>query len=89
MGELRVAVSEGWAPGNAPREWLWSDGAGTRVEVTDLQTQRGRIVRLQSRRRSHDRPPRPPRRVIALKGDSYRLKDRDLGRVPSATTTED
>jgi DNA replication protein DnaC len=24
--------------------------------------------------------------VIALKGDSYRLKDRDLGRVPTATT---
>jgi DNA replication protein DnaC len=27
--------------------------------------------------------------VIALKGDSYRLKDRDLGRVPAASTTED
>jgi DNA replication protein DnaC len=27
--------------------------------------------------------------VIALKGDSYRLKDRDLGRVPAATTSED
>jgi DNA replication protein DnaC len=27
--------------------------------------------------------------VIALKGDSYRLKDRDLGRVPPAGTTED
>jgi IstB-like ATP binding protein len=28
--------------------------------------------------------------VIALKGDSYRLKDRDLGRTPAAaTTTED
>jgi hypothetical protein len=26
--------------------------------------------------------------VIALKGDSYRLKDRDLGRVPAATTTK-
>jgi DNA replication protein DnaC len=24
--------------------------------------------------------------VIALKGDSYRLKDRDLGRVPAAST---
>jgi len=24
--------------------------------------------------------------VVALKGDSYRLKDRDLGRVPTATT---
>jgi DNA replication protein DnaC len=24
--------------------------------------------------------------VIALKGDSYRVKDRDLGRVPAATT---
>jgi DNA replication protein DnaC len=27
--------------------------------------------------------------VIALKGDSYRLKDRDLGRVPAATATDD
>jgi DNA replication protein DnaC len=27
--------------------------------------------------------------VIALKGDSYRLKDRDLGRVPTATATKD
>ena len=27
--------------------------------------------------------------VISLKGDSYRLKDRDLGRVPSATKTND
>ena len=27
--------------------------------------------------------------VIALKGDSYRLKNRDLGRVPAAATTED
>ena len=27
--------------------------------------------------------------VIALKGDSYRLKDRDLGRVPAANTPED
>jgi DNA replication protein DnaC len=26
--------------------------------------------------------------VIALKGDSYRLKDRDLGRVPAAATKE-
>jgi DNA replication protein DnaC len=26
--------------------------------------------------------------VVALKGDSYRLKDRDLGRVPTATTEE-
>jgi DNA replication protein DnaC len=26
--------------------------------------------------------------VIALKGDSYRLRNRDLGRVPAATTTE-
>jgi IstB-like ATP binding protein len=27
--------------------------------------------------------------VIALKGDSYRLKDRDLGRVPPTANTED
>jgi DNA replication protein DnaC len=26
--------------------------------------------------------------VIALSGDSYRLRDRDLGRVPPATTEE-
>jgi DNA replication protein DnaC len=27
--------------------------------------------------------------VISLKGDSYRLKDRDLGRVPAAANTDD
>jgi DNA replication protein DnaC len=27
--------------------------------------------------------------VISLKGDSYRLKNRDLGRIPAATTTDD
>jgi DNA replication protein DnaC len=27
--------------------------------------------------------------VVSLKGDSYRLKDRDLGRVPAATKTHD
>jgi hypothetical protein len=27
--------------------------------------------------------------LVALKGDSYRLKDRDLGRVPAATASED
>jgi DNA replication protein DnaC len=27
--------------------------------------------------------------VVSLKGDSYRLKDRDLGRVPAATKTND
>ena len=27
--------------------------------------------------------------VIALKGDSYRLKDSDLGRAPAATTSDD
>jgi DNA replication protein DnaC len=27
--------------------------------------------------------------VISIKGDSYRLKDRDLGRVPAATKTND
>jgi DNA replication protein DnaC len=27
--------------------------------------------------------------VVALKGDSYRLKDRDLGRVPTSGNTED
>jgi DNA replication protein DnaC len=26
--------------------------------------------------------------VVALKGDSYRLKDRDLGRVPRPPTEE-
>jgi DNA replication protein DnaC len=26
--------------------------------------------------------------VVSLKGDSYRLKDRDLGRVPTAATEE-
>jgi hypothetical protein len=27
--------------------------------------------------------------VVSMKGDSYRLKDRDLGRVPAATRTSD
>jgi hypothetical protein len=27
--------------------------------------------------------------VISMKDDSYRLKDRDLGRVPAATKTND
>ena len=27
--------------------------------------------------------------VISLKGDSYRLKDRDLGRIPVANPTDD
>jgi hypothetical protein len=27
--------------------------------------------------------------VISLKGDSYRLKNRDLGRVPAAETNND
>jgi DNA replication protein DnaC len=27
--------------------------------------------------------------VLSMKGDSYRLKDRDLGRVPAATTTKE
>src|SRR4029077_18601947 len=31
----------------------------------------------------------PHAEVIALKGDSYRLKDRDLGRVPGSSTEED
>jgi DNA replication protein DnaC len=26
--------------------------------------------------------------VVSLKGDSYRLRNRDLGRVPAATTDE-
>jgi DNA replication protein DnaC len=26
--------------------------------------------------------------VISLKGDSYRIKDRDLGRIPSVTTDD-
>jgi DNA replication protein DnaC len=26
--------------------------------------------------------------VISLKGDSYRIKDRDLGRVPAATSND-
>ena len=26
--------------------------------------------------------------VVALKGDSYRLKDRDFGRVPGSSTEE-
>ena len=40
--------------------------------------------RRRRRRRRDDRPARPPRRVLALKGDSYRLKDRNLTQPPAA-----
>jgi DNA replication protein DnaC len=49
----------------------------------------GRGVRRRRGRRRDDRPAGPPRRGGCLKGDSYRLTDRDLGRVPAATTTEE
>ena len=39
-------------------------------------------------RRCHDRPARPPRRSRGLKGNSYRLKDRDLGRPTSAANDD-
>ena len=42
----------------------------------------GRGLRRRRRRRRHDRPARPPRRSHRPQGDSYRIKDRDLGRVP-------
>jgi hypothetical protein len=35
-----------------------------------------------------DRPVRHAE-FVALEADNYRLKDRDLGRVPANTTTED
>ena len=43
----------------------------------------GRSVRRRHRRCGHDRPPRPRAEVVNLKGDSYRLKDRNLGRLPT------
>lgn len=53
----------------------------------------GRGLRRRSRRRRHDRAAMIDRlihhaEVISLEGDSYRLKDRDLGR-PHAAATED
>jgi hypothetical protein len=40
-------------------------------------------------RRRHDRPALVHHaEAIALKGDSYRLKNRDLGRVPADVTEE-
>jgi DNA replication protein DnaC len=38
--------------------------------------------------RRDDRPARPPRRDPRLKGDSYRLKDRDLARPARDDRTE-
>jgi DNA replication protein DnaC len=46
------------------------------------------LRRRRRRRRRHDRPPRPPRRSHLPPGDSYRLKDRDLGRT-STTSNDD
>ena len=48
----------------------------------------GRDLRRRGHRRRDDRPPRSPRRDPRLKGDSYRLKDRDLARPPAAKTPE-
>jgi hypothetical protein len=45
----------------------------------------GRGVRRRHRRRRDDRPTRSPRRRDRLKGDSYRLKNHDLGRIPTPT----
>jgi hypothetical protein len=44
--------------------------------VDDLEVLRRR------RRRGHDQLPRAPRRVVSLRGDSYRLEDHDFGRAP-------
>ena len=44
------------------------------------------LARGRRRRRGrpqHDRSSHAPREVVSLKGDSYRLNDRDLGRVPT------
>ena len=40
------------------------------------------------RRSQHDRQLQLCVPLVTLKGDSYRLKDRDLGRTPAATTEE-
>jgi len=41
-------------------------------------------LRNDHRRRQRDRQLQLCVPLVALKGDSYRLKDRDLGRVPAA-----
>jgi DNA replication protein DnaC len=46
-----------------------------------------RPIRRRRGRRRHDRLVHHAE-VIALKGDSYRLKNRDLGRVPAAVATD-
>jgi transposase len=47
----------------------------------------GRDLRRRHRRRRHDRPARPHAEIIALKGDSYRLRDKDLEPRPPALDT--
>jgi len=48
----------------------------------------GRDLRRRHRRRHHDRPAAHHAEILALRGDSYRLKDRDLARPPAARTPE-
>jgi hypothetical protein len=52
--------------------------------VVRVQIQPGNRLR----RRHRDRQLQLCVPLVALKGDSYRLKDRDLGRVPTTATDE-
>ena len=49
----------------------------------------GRGLRRRCGRRRHDRPARPSRRGHLAERRSYRLRNRDLGRVPTAATDND
>jgi IstB-like ATP binding protein len=49
----------------------------------------GRDLRRRRRRRRHDRRLVHHAEILALKGDSYRLKDRDLARAPTTQPDRD
>jgi hypothetical protein len=44
----------------------------------------GRDLRRRHGRHRHDRPAHPPREILSLKGDSYRLRGKDFdARMPA------
>jgi hypothetical protein len=53
---------------------------------SNLPSWLGNGLRRPGRRRRHDRPHRPPRGVLTLKGASYRLRGSGIDSLPSIRT---